>query len=331
MTARIGVVAIGRNEGERLRACLTSARRDCEALVYVDSGSTDDSVAIARSLGAQVVDLDLSIPFTAARARNAGFERLCGEWPDVAYVQFVDGDCELETDWIATAEAALDAGDWAVVCGRRRERHPEASVYNRLCDMEWDTPVGPAAACGGDAMMRVDVFRQVGGFSEDLIAGEEPELCVRIAAAGGRILRIGAPMTIHDAQLRSLAQWWQRGKRAGHAEAEGADRHPTANDRQNARDVRSAWIWGGAVPAAALLPAPFTGGLSLLLLLALPLQALRVGLRRPKPNYGLTENLLFGLDCVAGKAAHLAGVLRYLRGRATGERSRLIEYKGGAR
>ena len=171
MSARIGVVAIGRNEGERLRACLESARRDCEALVYVDSGSTDDSVEIARSLGAQVVDLDLSIPFTAARARNAGFERLCREWPDVTYVQFVDGDCELEAGWIAKAEQTLDSEDWAVVCGRRRERYREATIYNRLCDMEWDTPVGPAAACGGDAMMRVDVFRQVGGFSEDLIAG----------------------------------------------------------------------------------------------------------------------------------------------------------------
>ncbi|CAM9160630.1 unnamed protein product [Discosporangium mesarthrocarpum] len=331
MTTRIGVVAIGRNEGDRLRACLESARRDCEAVVYVDSGSSDDSVAMARSLGAEVVDLDLSIPFTAARARNAGFERLCREWPDLAYVQFVDGDCELEAGWIGAAAEVLDADGWAVVCGRRRERHPEASIYNRLCDMEWDTPIGPAAACGGDAMMRVDVLQQVGGFSEDLIAGEEPELCVRIAEAGGRILRMDAPMTIHDAQLLSLSQWWQRGKRAGHAEAEGAERHPEANDRRNARDVRSAWIWGGLLPATALVPAPFTSGLSLLLLLVWPLQILRIGLRRPRPNFSLGENLLFGLDCVAGKAAHLAGVLRYLRGRATGRRSRLIEYKGGAR
>lgn len=331
MTTRVGVVAIGRNEGERLRACLESARRDCEALVYVDSGSTDDSVSIARSLGAEIVDLDLSTPFTAARARNAGFERLCTQWPDVEYVQFVDGDCELEVGWIGSAERALDDDGWAVVCGRRRERHPEASIYNRLCDMEWDTPVGPAAACGGDAMMRADVFRQVGGFSEDLIAGEEPELCVRIAEEGGRILRMDAPMTIHDAQLFSVSQWWQRSKRAGHAEAEGADRHPDANERANARDVRRAWVWGGLLPAAALLPAPFTSGLSLLLLLAWPLQALRIGLRRPKPNFTLADNLLFGLDCVAGKPAHLAGAVRYLRGRATGRRSRLIEYKGGAR
>ena len=46
MIPRVGVVAIGRNEGERLRVCLESARRDVHALVYVDSGSTDGSVEI---------------------------------------------------------------------------------------------------------------------------------------------------------------------------------------------------------------------------------------------------------------------------------------------
>ena len=43
----------------------------------------------------------------------------------------------------------------AIVCGRLRERFPEQSIYNRLCDMEWDTPVGETKACGGIAMMRV--------------------------------------------------------------------------------------------------------------------------------------------------------------------------------
>ena len=40
----VGLVAIGRNEGERLRACLASARGAAQRLVYVDSGSTDDTV-----------------------------------------------------------------------------------------------------------------------------------------------------------------------------------------------------------------------------------------------------------------------------------------------
>src|SRR5690349_8029988 len=156
---KVGLVAIGRNEGERLKRCLRSARPQVKELVYVDSGSSDDSVAFARSLGVHVVELDTSIPFTAARARNEGARRLREVMPDVQFVQFVDGDCELDAAWIARALAEFsERPRAAVVCGRRRERFPEASVYNRLCDIEWATPVGQAAACGGDFLARLDAF-----------------------------------------------------------------------------------------------------------------------------------------------------------------------------
>jgi hypothetical protein len=68
-------------------------------------------------------------------------------------VQFVDGDCEVDATWLATAQAFLEQHPAvAVVCGRR-ERFPQRSVYNLLWP-EWDTPVGEAKACGGDALMR---------------------------------------------------------------------------------------------------------------------------------------------------------------------------------
>ena len=70
---RIGIVVIGRNEGGRLIRCLTSLKEN-KQLVYVDSGSTDSSVIEARRRGAEVVELNMEIPFTAARARNEGFE-----------------------------------------------------------------------------------------------------------------------------------------------------------------------------------------------------------------------------------------------------------------
>ena len=72
----VGAVAIGKNEGERLRICLQSLAKQVSRLVYVDSGSSDGSVELARSVEAVVVELDPRIPFTAARARNAGVERL---------------------------------------------------------------------------------------------------------------------------------------------------------------------------------------------------------------------------------------------------------------
>ena len=85
----VGVVAIGRNEGERLCRCLDSLPPSSR-IVYVDSASTDDSVALALRRGAEVVELDTSTPFTAARARNAGFIRLRERWPQLGLVQFVE-------------------------------------------------------------------------------------------------------------------------------------------------------------------------------------------------------------------------------------------------
>lgn len=199
MVQQIGVVAIGRNEGNRLKECLLSVLGEGITVVYVDSGSTDGSVALARSLNVHVVELDLSIGFTAARARNAGFEHLLQVNPSIEFVQFVDGDCRVVQGWLQRAANEMVAHpEVVVVCGRRREEFPQNSIYNRLCDIEWDTPVGEAKACGGDAMMRVSALKQVGGFNPSLIAGEEPELCVRLRQNGGKIMRINAEMTCHS-------------------------------------------------------------------------------------------------------------------------------------
>jgi len=51
MSGAIDAVVIGRNEGERLVACLASLGGEIRRAVYVDSGSTDGSVAAARAAG----------------------------------------------------------------------------------------------------------------------------------------------------------------------------------------------------------------------------------------------------------------------------------------
>src|SRR5260221_10812719 len=177
-----GIVAIGRNEGERLKRCLRSLPATAR-VIYVDSGSTDGSEIWARDFGAEVVHLDLSTRFTAARARNAGFRRLLELAPQITCVQFIDGDCELASEWPASAIAFLrDHADVAAVFGRRREKNPDRSIYNKLCDWEWDGQAGDARACGGDVMMLATALHSVGGYRESLIAGEEPEVCLRLRA-----------------------------------------------------------------------------------------------------------------------------------------------------
>jgi GT2 family glycosyltransferase len=319
----VGVVVIGRNEGARLVRCLASLRTQAAHRVYVDSNSTDDSVAQAERLGADVLTLDPSLPFTAARARNAGWRALLAAQPDVRFVQFVDGDCEVNADWIATARAHLQAHpSVAAVAGRRRERFPDASVYNQLCDIEWDTPVGPALACGGDALMRADALQGVGGYRDDLIAGEEPELCVRLRAAGWQIHRIDAEMTLHDAAMTRFAQWWKRTLRGGYAFAEGAHLHGARHGHW-VREARSAAVWGLALPLTLLALTVWQPWLALLWLVY-PLQALRLALATPAAAPARWTRAAF---LVLGKFAEGWGWLKFHALHRIGRHGRLIEYK----
>ncbi|WP_425045864.1 glycosyltransferase [Primorskyibacter sp. S87] len=318
--SKVAAVVIGRNEGDRLSACLRSLT-EVRQVIYVDSGSTDGSVERARNSGAEVVELDMSRPFTAARARNAGISVLHDA--EVEFVQMVDGDCELAPGWISAALTSLDADPGLVaVCGRRRERHPEASVYNRLCDREWDTPIGLTNAFGGDAMIRLDALRQAGLYREDLIAGEEPELCVRLRQAGGRIQRLDAEMTRHDANMHQFTQWWRRARRAGHAFAEGAALHGRPPERHWVKETRRAVLWGLALPLVIAI-GTLTTPHFLLLLLAYPVQILRLA-RREGGDRAAWENAVF---TTLAKFPEAQGVLEFHLNHLRGRKRGLIEYQ----
>src|SRR5580693_8622059 len=173
----LSIVVIGRNEGQRLTRCLQSAgfARGADGgaeLIYVDSASTDESPQTAANCGAQVVVLRGGIQ-TAARARNAGWERA-----SAPYILFLDGDTILNPHFLQTACKVLESDpSIAAVWGHRRELHPEHSIYNRVLDLDWIYPAGDTDFCGGDVLMRRSVLVEVAGYDPGLPAGEEPELC----------------------------------------------------------------------------------------------------------------------------------------------------------
>ena len=327
--SQLGIVTIGRNEGARLRRCLDSVVRRGHPVIYVDSGSTDGSVELARAMGAEVVELDLSQPFTMGRGRNLGFSRLLELNPAVCFIQFIDGDCELVDGWLELAHKVIENHpEVAIVCGRRRERFRERSVYNRLADLEWDSPVGTAKYSGGDILTRVTAFRQVGGFDSTLIAAEDSELSVRYRLQGWSILRLDADMTVHDMAMTRFGQWWRRCVRTGYAYADGMRLHGNPPERHFVHDIQSILAWGLVIPLAILVLALPTRGVSLILLCAYFLLYRRVRQYGTRRGWSVPDAQLYALWCVLAKFPMLIGLFIYYYRRITHSPKRLIEYKG---
>lgn len=332
MECTVGFVAIGRNEGEHLERCLRSIVRPGHLVVYVDSGSTDNSVAMARGMGVEVVDLDMSTPFTAARARNAGYARLMALQPDLAFVHFIDGDCHLADGWLVRALASLraDAGLGAVF-GQRRELHPEHSVFNASCNLEWNTPLGGETPFGGEVLMRTAAFEAAGRYDPSVVASEDFECWLRLRAAGWRTERVDAVMSWHDARILGWHQWWKRSERTGHAFGQVASMHGDEGGRNGHRhDVKRSLRWGLVMPALLLALAWPTRGLSLLgfALYAVPAwRGYRYGIGRgwdPAATRGWAM-----LNAIV-KFPEALGVLRWQWRRLTGGPLTIIEYKGPA-
>ena len=323
-------VVIGRNEGERLGTSLHSVQAAGLPLIYADSGSADGSPDVANEMGVPVVELSRDRPFSAGRGRNEGLAEARRRWPGARYVMFLDGDCVLDPRFPAAAAATFEQdGDCAIVTGHLSERHPDASIYNRLCAIEWQSPAGLIEnmnGLGGIMAARISAFERVGGFNLDAIAGEEPDLGARLRLAGFSIVKVDAPMATHDAQIMTFGQWWTRAVRGGHALAHRYAQHGRTRLRDGRRELMSDLFWGLGLPAAIVLLLWPTRGVSLLGLGGYALLFWRVYRNYRRAGLGGSDAMLVARFIVYSKFAHVLGIARYCWNRLRGE-FRIIEYK----
>ena len=328
MERTIGIVVIGRNEGERLQRCLQNALNETNRIVYVDSGSTDQSVAFAKALKIDVVELDMSLPFSAARARNEGAVALSRKYKNLEFIQFVDGDCQFASGWINTAFSFLhDNAEYAIAAGRRRELHPDKTVYNLLCDIEWDTAIGEADACGGDFLIRKTAFDSVDGFNPAVVAGEEPDLCYRLRKNNWKVYRIEHDMTFHDANMTKFSQWCKRSIRAGHAYLQGYVLHSADKTGYNRKAVLKDWIWGLVFPATVVLLGLILHPLFFFLFIITVVRLLRIAAKINSKLNKAWHSLIYGAFIILSNFTQLYGQCIFILRSLAKKSPQIIEHK----
>jgi len=322
----IGVVIIGVNVERYLGDCIRSVHladypRELLKIVYVDGGSQDASVRVAREFeGVEVIELKDHHP-TPGRGRNAGWKAL-----STPLIQFMDADTVLHPDWFQRACAVLDDSNTAV-CGHRREKYPAKNVYHRFTEMEWHYETGPCRYFGGEVLLRRSVLAATGGFDENLVAGEDPELSYRIRQNGWQILRIDAPMSTHDINMTAFRQYWKRAYRSGYAYAEIALRFIRNPEKmwlkESIRITVKALLPVCLVVAGILTGNTWWGILLGLLILIRPL----FNLRRMKHGFQQPWGtvLLYAGHTALVVYPQFGGMMRYFWGRATG---RPLQNKG---
>ncbi|TWT85920.1 hypothetical protein Pla123a_07270 [Posidoniimonas polymericola] len=254
--------------------------------------------------------------------------------PDTELLQFVDGDCELNPTWLEVGASFLaQHPEIVAVSGRRRECRPQQSLYNRFIDREWDSPIGEALSTGGDFLVRAAAYVQAGGFDPSVPAGEEPELCGRLRANGGKVWRLDHEMTLHDANMNSFSEWWRRQRRAGYGALDVERRF-----RLNLFTpwLKSAVFWNVVAPIALLTAAGvgfivagplaasmvlIAGGVGLLL------QVFRLAWKDKRRGSDWRSGFEYGILTMLSKLPIFLGILQGLGVWLRGSQSRLMEYK----
>lgn len=187
----ISVVVPAFNEEQGLSASLHSIRAAMNAfddagwaseLIVCDNNSTDRTAEIAREAGAKVVFEPVN---QISRARNTGAAHASGDW-----LLFVDADSHPSQNLCADVVKAISSGRYIAGGSTVCFEQPDAlvafigSTWNAISRaMRW--------VAGSFIFCNAAVFREIGGFSQELYAAEEIEFSRRMKrAARQRRLRI---------------------------------------------------------------------------------------------------------------------------------------------
>jgi glycosyltransferase involved in cell wall biosynthesis len=195
----VSVIVPALNEEKNIGECLQSV---CEQtfknfeLIYVDGGSTDDAIKIARKY-ADLITYDKGKG--PAFARDIGASEARGK-----YLAFMDGDSRAKHDWLEHIVRDLNEGFVGV--GGYVKPKSTRFLHKFMYWLSWSIWPRITAALGlyqfngANCAFRKTTFMHVGGFSKRLSFLEDVDIALRIKKCGR--LKFDTKMIVYTSTRR---------------------------------------------------------------------------------------------------------------------------------
>ncbi len=207
-------------------------------IVIADNGSTDASPSVARDWADRhpaIRWVDASAVAGPGAARNVGVRVASGDM-----LAFCDADDVVHPQWLSHCVSALADAD--VIAGE--------FDFTSLNGLPPSPPIPASveqlgflpAGLGANLAVRRQAFDAVGGFSEDLLVGEDVDLCWRLQLHGFRFaIAHGAVVSKRGQPGFKVA--FRHGTAYGRSGPELYSRHRAAGARPNLRGAAKSWAW----------------------------------------------------------------------------------------
>lgn len=204
------VVIPVKNDAARLKVCLESIAKQIPTnqIRVVDNGSADDSVEVAKKVGCLVQ--------SAAGLRVGAMRNRAVSTADtpIQFIAFCDSDHEVAADWLATGLSVLQSDRSILATGSHYLPPPNGTWVQRV----WAIHRLRGAAIrnvdwlgSGNLFVRMEDFRKIGGFREDLTAAEDVDLCHRLRnQLSGKIVCDDRIRSIHHGEPKRLIDFYRK-------------------------------------------------------------------------------------------------------------------------
>jgi len=200
-SSKISIIIPAKNEEEHIARLIISINklsydRENIEIILVDNGSTDDTVSMASKLKVRVYS---KLNANVGGLRNYGVSKSCGD-----ILAFIDADCEVKENYLKAAIELLKDDEIGAIGGQCESPHSGNWLEKTWAPYSASETSETSCLAASSFVIKRSLFEKIGGFNEELTAGEDDELSSRIKKAGKKLYKAKDCAVIHWGYPKSV-------------------------------------------------------------------------------------------------------------------------------